>query len=105
MKELADGFVLFVGLIDFISASVFFDRTKLGHGLLSGKYSVPAQEIAIALDRAVATLDEVVNPGQDVKLDLESITEDVLNLSVSDDPRQLTFCSDNQSIICAKSAA
>ncbi|KAK9089520.1 hypothetical protein Scep_028602 [Stephania cephalantha] len=49
--------------IDFISASVFFDRTKLGHGLLSGKYSVPAQEIAIAPDSAVATLDEVVNPG------------------------------------------
>ncbi|KAK9163524.1 hypothetical protein Syun_004426 [Stephania yunnanensis] len=32
--------------------------------------------------------------GQDVKLDLESITEDVLNLSVSDDPRSTT-CSNS----------
>ncbi|KAK9142222.1 hypothetical protein Syun_011622 [Stephania yunnanensis] len=31
---------------------------------------------------------------QDVKLDLESITEDVLNLSVSDDPRSTT-CSNS----------
>ncbi|KAK9170191.1 hypothetical protein Syun_002331 [Stephania yunnanensis] len=40
---------------------------------------------------------EIASPstsGQDVKLDSESITEDVLNLSVSDDPRSTT-CSNS----------